>query len=117
MDFEIWESIDQRDADAIVVGIPEGADGCDPRFSAVASPLFSSGDLPLKPLETLIVPGKPKIVFIGISKTGDPESWRRAAGTAVRRLKKANTIAFTSGEVRAMAEGALVGSFPIEAYK
>ena len=117
MEFEICESIEQREPDAIIVGIPDGADGCNPRFAAVANPLFASGDLPLKPLETFMVPGKPKIVFIGVSKIGDAESWRRAAATVVRRLKKANTIAFTGGNVRAIVEGALVGSFSVEAYK
>jgi len=81
-----------------------------------AAPLFESGDLPLKPLETLILPGKQKIVFIGISKTGDSEAWRRAASTAVRRLKKAKSIAFAEVIPR-NGGGALVGSFSVETYK
>jgi leucyl aminopeptidase len=117
MEFEIYESVDQVEADAIVVGVPEGADACDARFAAAAKPLFEFGDLPLKPLETLILPGKQKVVFIGISKAGDSEAWRRAAATAVRRLKKVKRVAFAGGDLRAMAEGALVGSFSVETYK
>src|SRR2546422_11220339 len=117
MEFEIYESVDQVEADAVVIGIPEGADTCDPHFATAANPLFESGDLPLKPLETLILPGRQKIVFIGIPKSGDSEAWRRAAATAVRRLKKVKRIAFAGGDLRAMAEGALVGSFSVETYK
>ena len=117
MKFQICESIEELEAEAVVIGIPEGAERCDQRFAAAAAPLFESGDLPLKPLETLILPGKQKIVFIGISRTGDSEAWRRAASTAVRRLKKAKSIAFAGGDLRAMAEGALVGSFSVETYK
>jgi len=117
MKFQICESIEELEAEAVVIGIPEGAERCDQRFAAAAAPLFESGDLPLKPLETLILPGKQKIVFIGISRTGDSEAWRRAASTAVRRLKKAKSIAFAGGDLRAMAEGAVVGSFSVETYK
>jgi len=41
----------------------------------------------LKALETLIIPGPPKIVFVGIAKAADAEAWRRAAATVVRRIK------------------------------
>ena len=112
MKFQICESIEGLEAEAVVIGIPEGAERCDQRFAAAAAPLFESGDLPLKPLETLILPGKQKIVFIGISRTGDSEAWRRAASTAVRRLKKAKSIAFAGGDLRAMAEGAVVAASP-----
>jgi hypothetical protein len=64
MEFEIRESLDNVDAEAIVVPISEGADPaspCDARFAATASMLFSTGDLPLKPLETLMIPGAPKL--------------------------------------------------------
>src|SRR6266850_1642970 len=117
MEFQICESMEQVEADAVVIGVPEGADRCDQRFAAAAAPLFESGDLPLKPLETLILPGRQKIVFIGIPKSGDSEAWRRAAATAVRRLKKVKRIAFAGGDLRAMAEGALVGNFSVETYK
>jgi leucyl aminopeptidase len=116
MKFEIRESVEGADVDAIVVGIPEGAT-FDPFFAAIAKSLFESGDLPLKPLETFVVPGKPRTIFIGISKTGDAEAWRRAAGTIVRRMKKLKSIAFAGGDVRAMTEGALIGGFSVEAYK
>lgn len=116
MEFEIRESVEGADVDAIVVGIPEGATS-DPDFAAIANPFFESGDLPLKPLETFIVPGKPRTIFIGISKAGDAEAWRRAAGTVVRRMRKLKSIAFAGGDVRAMTEGALIGGFSVEAYK
>jgi leucyl aminopeptidase len=116
MKFEVRDSVEGADVDAIVVGVPEGATH-DPYFAAIANPLFEAGDLPLKPLETLVVPGKPRTIFIGISKTGDPEAWRRAAGTVVRRMKKLKSIAFAGGDVHAMTEGALVGGFSVEAYK
>jgi leucyl aminopeptidase len=120
MEFEIRESLDGIQADAIVVPVPEGTDRCDPRFSATAIPLFASGDLPLKPLETLVIPGTPRILFIGISKAAnasDSEAWRRAAATVVRRVKKVKTLAFACGDVRAIVEGALVGGFSVEPYK
>ena len=117
MEFEIHESLDGIHSDAIVIPVSEGADRTDPRFTAIANPLFASGDLPLKALETLIIPGSPKIVFVGVAKTADAEAWRRAAGTAVRRIKKAKRLAFSGGDLRAMVEGALVGNFSVEAYK
>ena len=117
MEFEIHESVEGIQTDAIVVVLPEGADRCDGRFAAAAHPLFAGGDLPLKPLETLVVPGTPKIVFVGLSKSADPEAWRRAAATVVRRLKKVKRLAFAGGDVRAMVEGALIGNFSVEVYK
>src|SRR5689334_14954797 len=117
MEFEIRESLDRIQADAIVVPIVEGTDRADARFATVANPLFASGDLPLKPLETLIIPGSPKIVFVGVSKTADAEAWRRVAATAVRRMKKVKRLAISGGDLRALAEGALVGNFSVEVYK
>src|ERR1051326_2030348 len=117
MEFEIHESLDGIPTDAIVVPVSEGADRTDPRFAATANPLFASGDLPLKPLETLVIPGSPKIVFVGVTKTPDAEAWRRAAATAVRRMKKSKRLAFAGGDLRAIVEGALVGNFSVEAYK
>src|SRR5437867_11499233 len=117
MEFQISLSVDGIDADAIAVGIQEGSEFSDPRFAAVANPLFASGDLPLKPLETLMIPGTPKIIFVGIARAADAEAWRRAAATVVRRLKKVRKLAFTCGDVRAIVEGALIGSFSVEAYK
>src|SRR5919204_3179422 len=111
MEFEIRESLDANYVDAVVVAVPDGTDRCDPRFAATANPLFASGDLPLKPLETLIVPGTPRIVFIGIPKTADTEAWRRAASTVVRRVKKGKRLAFTGGASRGVVVGALIGSF------
>jgi leucyl aminopeptidase len=117
VEFQLVESVDGVDADAIVVPVPEDAATCDPRFASVAKPLFASGDLPLKPLETLLIPATPRILFIGISKTLDVEAWRRMAATAVRRSKKIRRLAFAGGEARPIVEGALVGAFSVEAYK
>ena len=117
MEFEIRESLDATHADAVVVAVHDGTDKCDPRFAATANPLFASGDLPLKPLETLIIPGTPRIVFVGIPKTADAEAWRRTAATVVRRVKKVKRLAFTGGDMRAIVEGALIGGFTVEAYK
>src|SRR5207253_6890445 len=117
MEFEIHESLDGIPTDAIVVPVSEGADRTDPRFAATANPLFASGDLPLKPLETLIIPGTPRIVFIGIPETAEDEAWRRTAATVVRRVKKVKRLAFTGGDMRAIVEGALIGGFTVEAYK
>src|SRR6266704_6642506 len=111
MKFEIRESLDAIQADAVVVAVPDGADKCDPRFAATANPLFASGDLPLKPLETLMIPGTPKIVFVGIAKAADAEAWRRAAATVVRRMKKVKRLAVSGGDLRPMVEGALIGNF------
>src|SRR5215475_5779438 len=116
MQFEIQEDLDSA-VDLVVVGIPEGAQECDARFSKVAEPLFHSGDLPLKPLETFIVPGSPRTMFIGLTRAANAEAWRRAAATAVRRVKKAKKIAFAGGDTQAIAEGATIGSFSVEQYK
>jgi leucyl aminopeptidase len=120
MKLEVRDSVDQVDAEAIVVGVREGVDpddACDSRFSSTALPLFASGDLPLRPLETLVLPGTPKIVFIGIAKSADAEAWRRAAATVVRRMRKVTAFAFCGGNPRAIVEGAMVGGFSVEAYK
>src|ERR1043165_1017592 len=111
MNFEVIESLDRADVDAIVIAIPEGSDAtaCDARFRSRAVPLFSGGDLPLKPLEIFVLPDKPKLVFVGLPKNADAEAWRRAAGTVVRRLKNVRSLAFAGGDVRALVEGALVG--------
>src|SRR5438046_1065778 len=116
MRFEIQETVDSA-ADMVVVGVPEGAQQCDSRFMNAAEPLFKTADLPLKPLETLVLPGAPRTMFIGLPKTADAETWRRAAGTAVRRSKNAKKIAFVGGDSRAIAEGAVIGGFSVEQYK
>ena len=120
MEFEIRESLDRIEADAVVIGIPEGVDAvaaCDGRFMSTARSLVDSGDLPLKPLETVMVPGTPKLIFIGVAGNTDAEAWRRAAATVVRRVKKVRTLAFSGGDLRAIVEGALIGKFSVETYK
>jgi leucyl aminopeptidase len=117
MKIQVGETLDSVDVDVIVVGIPEGSQTCEPKFMPVAEPLFKAGDLPLKPLETFLVPGSPKVVFIGLTAAADAEAWRRAAGTVVRRFKKAKSVAFIGGDSRAIAEGAVTGSFSVEQYK
>jgi leucyl aminopeptidase len=120
MEFEIRASLDRLDADAIAVGVPEAAESassCDARFVSTAAPLFASGDLPLRPLETLLVPASPKIIFVGIAKAADAEAWRRAAATVVRRAKRVRRLAFAGGDVKAIVEGVLFGNFSVEAYK
>jgi leucyl aminopeptidase len=117
VEFKIVESLDALDVDAIVVPVAEDATSVDPRFASAASSLFAAGDLPLKPLETFLLPSSPRIIFAGISKTADAESWRRLAATVVRRFKKVRSMAFAAGDARALVEGALVGGFSVEAYK
>jgi leucyl aminopeptidase len=117
VEFRIVESLSGAELDAIAVPVLEDATTCDPRFEAVAKPLFAGGDLPLKPLETLLIPGSPKIVFVGVAKSADPESWRRAAATVVRRVKKVQRLRFAGGDTRAIVEGAVIGGFSVEAYK
>jgi leucyl aminopeptidase len=120
MEFEIRESFDGIQADAVVIGIPEGVDAvtaCGGRFMSTARSLIDTGDLPLKPLETVMVPGTPKLIFIGVAGNTDAEAWRRAAATVVRRVKKVRTLAFSSGDPRSIVEGALIGKFSLETYK
>src|SRR5262245_4878430 len=117
MRFESTTSLDSLELDVIAVGVPEGSTECDPQFMNIAGSLYKSGDLPLKPSETCIVPGTPKTVFVGISKPGDAETWRRAAPTVVRSARKARKIAFAGGDPRAIAEGAVIGAFSVEQYK
>src|SRR5688500_14663716 len=108
MQVVVRSSLDQLDVDALVVGIPEGSDSTDSRFSEIARPLFGSGDLPLKALEIFVVGGKPKIVFVGIARNQDAQAWQRAAATVVRKVSNTRSIAFTNGDARAITEGALV---------
>ena len=117
MEFRFVESFEATEVDAIAVPVLEDAASCDARFASIAKPLFTSGDLPLKPLETLLIPGSPKVLFVGVSKAADAEAWRRAASTAVRRVKKVRRMGFAGAETRAIVEGALVGSFAVDAYK
>src|SRR5262245_9283710 len=117
MRFESITTLDSLEVDLVAVGVPEGSTECDARFMNIAGSLYKSGDLPLKPSETCIVPGSPKTVFVGIAKSGDAESWRRAAATVVRRAKKARKIVFAGGDPRAIAEGAVIGAFSVEQYK
>ncbi len=117
MVIESIKDVTSANADLVVIGIPEGSQGCDPRFMPLAESAFKSGDLPLKPYETLIIPGPSKVMFVGLTKNPDAESWRRAAATAVRRAKKARRIAFAASNARAIAEGAVLGSFSVEQYK
>jgi leucyl aminopeptidase len=117
VEFRIVESLEALDVDAIAVPVAEDANKLDSRFASVADPLFAGGDLPLKPLETFLVPATPRIIFIGVSKAADAESWRRVAATVVRRFKKLRRLAFSSGDAKALVEGALIGGFSVEAYK
>ena len=117
MQIEVREKLDSVQVDLVVVGLLEGAQRCEPPFTSIAEPLFAAGDLPLKPLETFLVPGSPKTVFIGLSKAADAESWRRVASTVVRRFKKCRRVAFIGGDSRAIAEGAVLGRFSVEQYK
>jgi hypothetical protein len=120
MKLEVRDSLDKVDAEAIVVGVREGVDAgaaYDARFASIAQPLFASGDLPLKALETFVVPGNPKTVFVGIAKAADADAWRKAAATVVRRVRKVRTLAFVGGDSRAIAEGITIGSFSVETYK
>jgi leucyl aminopeptidase len=117
MKIETVQNLNSADAELLVVGVPENAQSADAAFPALAGPLFESGELPLKPLETLVMPGTPKVMFIGLAKSADAEAWRRAAATAVRRAKKALRIAFAFGDAAAIAEGAVLGSFSAELYK
>jgi leucyl aminopeptidase len=117
MEFEIRESLEGIEADAIVVPVAEGADRIDGPFAAIANPLFAGGDLPLKPLETLLLPGSPKTIFVGVAKALDAEAWRRVAATVVRRIKKVRRLAIAGGDLRPMVEGAIIGSFSVEVYK
>jgi len=116
MDFEISPGV-PAGVDLVVVAIPEGASECDPRFMAVAAPLFESGDLALKPLETFLIPGSPRTLFIGLPAKADAESWRRAAAASIRRSKNVKTIAFVAGDARSIVEGAVLGDLSVEQYK
>jgi leucyl aminopeptidase len=117
MKIETVQNLNSADAELVVVAVAENAKAADPAVSALSAPLFASGELPLKPLETLVMPGTPRVMFIGLAKSADAESWRRAAATAVRRAKNASRIAFAPGDSAAIAEGAVLGSFSAELYK
>ncbi|HEY2381511.1 MAG TPA: leucyl aminopeptidase [Terriglobia bacterium] len=117
MEFRIVESFDTIEADAVAVPVLEDATTCDARFAAQAKPLFAGGDLPLKPFETLLIPGTPKLLFVGVSRSADADSWRKTAAAVVRRVKNVRRLAFAAGDVRALVEGAIIGAFSVEAYK
>ena len=116
MQIDVRDTLETAGVDLVVVGIEEGATQCDTRFMSQAGPLFKSGDLPLNPLETFPLSGVPKILFIGLSNS-TAESWRRAAATVVRRVRNVKSVAFAGGDSRAIAEGAILGSFSVEPYK
>ena len=116
MQIEIRDALETTAVDLVVVGIEEGASQCDVRFMNQAGPLFKSGELPLKPLETFPLAGSPKVLFIGLANNS-AESWRRAAATVVRRVGDVKSVAFVGGDSRALAEGAILGSFSVEPYK
>lgn len=117
MQLEIVNTWPQTDIDAVVIPVLDGADHVDPRFSHLASGLFASGDLPLKANETLLVPGSPKTLFVGVSKQTDPLAWRRYGATAIRRLKKVKRVAVLTQDVCASAEGVITGSFQTNRYQ
>src|SRR5690242_15360975 len=117
MNFTVHSDLNSLDVDTLVVPVPDGSTVLAEPFTAVSAPLFRSGDLPLKSLETVIHHADRRTVFIGFPKSPDIETWRRVGATVVRRVRKSKAIAFAGGDVQGLTEGVLTGSFSTELYK
>jgi leucyl aminopeptidase len=86
-------------------------------FAGLAEPLYRSGELPLKPLETVTLHGDRRTVFVGTSRNPNGEEWRRVGASIVRKMRKSKSIAFMGGDPARLAEGAVTGSLSVEVYR
>ncbi|MFL6076494.1 MAG: leucyl aminopeptidase, partial [Mycobacteriales bacterium] len=126
----------ELDADALVIGLAQGDDGPEPLPGGEAVVAAFDGGLPaaLAALGATGAVGEvtrmatfgrlaaPTLVAVGFGKDpgdAEEETVRRAAGSAVRALAGRETVAFVAGglDVRALAEGALLGAYDFDRYR
>ena len=120
-------------ADALVLGVHQGADGPQvvapelssrvaKRVQELLGPLGVTGkadEVVRFPLDGVKAP---VTVLTGLGRRTDPESLRRAAGAAVRSLSKVDDVvvalpAQSVPDLAAVTEGALFGNYAYTAYK
>ena len=124
-------------ADAIVIGVVKGAKGLTlAGGSADVAKAFGKGLLPalaglgatgakeeVTRLATLGNTKAPVLVAVGLGEAPDAEALRRAAGAAVRALAGASATvvvalpADDADQLRAVAEGALLGAYSFTAFR
>lgn len=123
-------------ADAVVVGVVQGAKG--PELAEGGADVAQAYGRKLRPLlATLGLTGKagelaklptsgtlssPLLVLVGLGQDPTPAAVRRAAGTASRAVTNAASVAIglpatTPGLVAAVAEGWILGGYAFTAYK
>ncbi|HZZ96407.1 MAG TPA: leucyl aminopeptidase [Jatrophihabitantaceae bacterium] len=119
-------------ADAIVVGVVQGADG--PRLAAGSAPVDKAlggtlnGALKAvgatgKPDEVTKIPTLglaefPLVVATGVGPSPDAEAFRRGVGAALRKLSGVRTVHMAiDGPPGALAEGAALGAYAFTEYK
>ena len=125
-------------ADVLVIGAVSDGDAVSPTgpgaevaaaFGRTFAPTLSSlgfragvGEIAKIPSAGVVRSPLVLVVGLGEEKTPGPDALRRAAGTAIRSIRNAATVAFalpTSGadDVQAVAEGALLGAYAFTTYK
>jgi leucyl aminopeptidase len=130
----------ELDADALVIGLAQGDDGPEPLPGAEAVAAAFDGGLPaalgalgatgavgeVTRIATFGKVAAATLVAVGFGKDAaeagqdvEEETVRRAAGTAIRALAGQETVAFVAGglDVRALAEGALLGAYDFDRYR
>jgi len=116
-------------ADVLVVGAVQGKDGptlfADPGFEGIAAQLAAVGVSGTKDQLVRLVPvagAARSIAVVGLGSTVTPESLRYAAGSAVRQLTGAATVAFAlpladADQAAAVLEGAALGAYSFTTYR
>jgi leucyl aminopeptidase len=125
-------------ADVLVIGAVSDGDAVSPAgpggevaaaFGRTFAPTLSSlgfragvGEIAKIPSAGVVRSPLVLVVGLGEEPAPGPDALRRAAGTAIRSIRNAATVAFalpTSGadDVQAVAEGALLGAYAFTTYK
>jgi leucyl aminopeptidase len=116
----------QSDGEELLVALggQAVADALGPNYGT----MWKGLDVSVKPGDVTKLPGgeatkAPVVLVAGLGPRGEvePETLRRAAGAAVRASGKARTVAMalpteTDAQVRAVVEGALLGSYAFDRY-
>ena len=116
-------------ADVIVVGAVQGKDGptlfADPSFAPLADQFQAVGVSGAKDQVVRFAPvvgSARSIAVVGLGSTVTPDSLRYAAGSAVRQLTGAATVAFAlpladAEQAAAVLEGAALGGYSFTTYR
>ena len=116
-------------ADVLVVGAVQGKDGptlfADPGFEGIAAQFDAVGVSGTKDQVVRLASGvgaARSIAVVGLGSAVTPESLRYAAGSAVRQLTGAATVAFAlpladADQAAAVLEGAALGAYSFTTYR